>query len=125
MSFQLKMFFIATLLFFAFHSYYSNKQERFILPFIPYFIMLGLIGFHEYYHKHLTASWLVKTTRIIFIWFLVFNTIGLAVLTFTYSKRSRIEGMIYLRKKGDVSNILMEGDVSLQRHRYFTSVTPG
>jgi Alg9-like mannosyltransferase family len=116
---RLKMFFIASLLFFAFHSYYSNKQERFILPFLPFFILLGIIGFQEYYNKHITASWLKKTVKFIIGWFLVLNTIGLAVLTFTYSKRSRVEGMIYLRKKGDVKNIVMEGDVSLQRPPFF------
>jgi hypothetical protein len=114
-SFQLKMLFLASLLFFAFHSYYSNKQERFILPFIPFFILLGVIGFREYYNNHRTKLWLVKLTKFIIIWFLVFNTIGLFVLSFTYSKRSRVESMIYLRKKGDVSNIIMEGEVSLQR----------
>lgn len=119
MSFQLKMFFIASLLFFAFHSYYSNKQERFILPFIPYFILLGIIGFREYYGKHSQVRWLTRATKAILVWFLLFNTVGLVVLTFTYSKRSRIEGMIYLRKKGDVTNLIMEGDVSLQRPPLF------
>jgi hypothetical protein len=119
MSFQLKMFVIASLLFFAFHSYYSNKQERFILPFIPYFLLLGIIGFQEYYNRPCTATWLKKTAKIVLAWFLLLNTIGLVVLTLTYSKRSRVEGMIYLRKKGDVTNILMEGDVSLQRPPLF------
>jgi Alg9-like mannosyltransferase family len=119
MSFLLKMFVIASLLFFAFHSYYSNKQERFILPFIPFFLLLGIIGFQEYYTKHQTAVWLKKTFKFVLIWFLVINTVGLVVLTFSYSKRSRVEGMIYLRKKGDVKNIIMEGDVSLQRPPFF------
>jgi Alg9-like mannosyltransferase family len=118
-SFQAKMFVVASLLFFAFHSYYSNKQERFILPFIPYFIILGTIGFREYWATHSIKPWLKKTTVIILAWLLLFNTIGLIVLTFTYSKRSRVEGMIYLRKKGDVTNIIMEGDVSLQRPPLF------
>jgi hypothetical protein len=114
-SFRVKMFFIASLLFFAFHSYYSNKQERFILPFIPYFLFLGIIGFREYYNKHALRPWLKRALKFILAWFLVLNTAGLLVLTFTYSKRSRVESMIWLRKKGDVSNIIMEGEVSLQR----------
>lgn len=119
LSFQTKMFVIATLLFFAFHSYYSNKQERFILPFIPFFIMLGIIGFQHYYEKNAGRLWLKKLAKFILIWFLVLNTAGLLILTFTYSKRSRIESMIYLRKKGDVSNIIMEGDISSQRPPLF------
>jgi hypothetical protein len=119
LSFQTKMFVIATLLFFVFHSYYSNKQERFILPFIPFFVMLGIIGFQQYYEKHADRLWLKKVTKIVFVWFLVLNTAGLLVLTFTYSKRSRIESMIYLRKKGDVTNFIMEGDISSQRPPLF------
>jgi hypothetical protein len=119
MSFHVKILCIATLLFFAFHSYYSNKQERFILPFIPYFIMLGIIGFRDYINQNDWKPWLKKTTTVFLVWFLLFNTVGLLVLSFTYSKRSRIESMIYLRKKGDVSNLIMEGDVSLQRPPLF------
>lgn len=114
-SFQSKMLLIGTLLFFAFHSYYSNKQERFILPFIPYFLLLGIIGFREYYHQHTSKKWLRMLVRVTLAWVLIFNTAGLLVLTFTYSKRSRVESMIYLRKKGDVTNVIMEGEVSLQR----------
>jgi hypothetical protein len=115
LSFQMKMFFISSLLFFIFHSYYSNKQERFILPFIPFFLLLGIIGFVEYYKSNAAKPWLRKTTKLVIAWFFVLNTAGLLILTFTYSKRSRVEGMIWLRKKGDVSNIIMEGNVSLQR----------
>ena len=114
-SFQTRMFFVASLLFLAFHSWYSNKQERFILPFIPYFLLLGIIGFKEYYNLNQQKPWLKGIAKFLIIWFVVFNTIGLAVLTFTYSKRSRVEAMIWLRKKGDVSNVVLEGDVSLQR----------
>ena len=119
MSFEIKMLAVASLLFFAFHSYYSNKQERFILPFIPFFLLLGIAGLREYFFKNTVRPWLVKTSRFIIVWFLLFNTAGLAVLTFTYSKRSRVEGMIYLRQRGDVRNIIMEGEVSLQRPPLF------
>jgi len=119
LPFRTKMFFVGSLLFFVFHSYYSNKQERFLLPFIPYFLLLAVIGLHEYYSKNKISRWIKKSARIIIIWFLIFNTMGLLVLSFTYSKRSRVESMIYLRKKGDVTNIIMEGDVSLQRPPLF------
>jgi hypothetical protein len=114
-SFQTKMLVIASLLFFAFHSYYSNKQERFILPFIPYFLLLGIIGVQNFYKVNTHKKWFRHFIRISLIWLLFFNTAGLLILTFTYSKRSRIESMIYLRKKGDVTNLIMEGEVSLQR----------
>ena len=115
MSFRVKMLFWGSLLFFVFHSYYSNKQERFILPFIPLFLLVGIIGFLELYDAHKTKPWFRHTTKFILLWFLVLNTAGLAILCFTYTKRSRVESMIYLRKKGDVSNIIIEGEGSLQR----------
>jgi Alg9-like mannosyltransferase family len=108
MSKPLAMFFISSILFFAFHSYYSNKQERFILPFVPYFLILGVIGFRHYYEKNITKAWLRKATKFALVWFMIFNTAGLLVVTFTYSKHSRVEAMGYLRKKNDVENLLLE-----------------
>ena len=115
LSLQVRMLFWGSLLFFAFHSYYSNKQERFILPFVPFFIMLGIIGWRDYFSSHTIQPWLKKTTNLILFWFFVLNMAGLLLLTFTYTKRSRVESMIYLRKKGDVSNIIIEGEGTLQR----------
>jgi hypothetical protein len=106
MSKTIAMFFAASLLFFVFHSYYSNKQERFI------FLILGVIGFQYYYGKNRNSTLLRKSMSFILWWFLLFNAIGLLMVTFTYSKRSRVEAMSYLRKKNDVENILLEYDRS-------------
>ena len=112
LSKTLAMFFAASLLFFAFHSYYSNKQERFILPFVPYLLILGVIGFQYYYEKNINKAWLRKVTKFTLIWFMILNTAGLLVVTFTYSKRSRVEAMSYLKKKNDVENLILEYDRS-------------
>ena len=40
--------FFPAALFFAFHSYFPNKQERFILPFIPFLIIIGSMGHYRY-----------------------------------------------------------------------------
>ena len=42
------------------------------------------------------------------LWFVVINIIGLVTLSFSYSKKARVESMLFLRDKGDVSNIIME-----------------
>jgi hypothetical protein len=104
----IKMFFVASILFFIYHSLYRGKQERFILPFLPYFIILGIIGFQHYYELNKEKIWLRRLTGFLIAWFFVLNTAGLLFLTFSYSKRSRVEAMNYLRKKGDVSNIIVE-----------------
>ena len=49
-----KILFWGSMLFFAFHCYYPNKQERFILPFLPFFIILGIIGFRDIYEQYST-----------------------------------------------------------------------
>ncbi len=90
--------FFPTLLFFAFHCWVPNKQERFIIPMIPLFIIIGSIGWMEfrersvYWGKHLTLL------RSCWIFFWVINSIILLVFTFTYSKRSMAESMNYLSK---------------------------
>lgn len=114
-----RMFFWGSLLFFAFHSYYRNKQERFIIPFIPFFILLGIIGFYEYYKEHKRDKWLRNISRIAIGWFIVFNTIGLVFLCFSYTKKERVGSMLYLKRKGDVSNIIMESENGAPRPPVF------
>lgn len=108
-SFQVKMMWVGSFLFFAFHCYYNNKQERFILPFIPYFFILGVLGWQYYYSSARKKNWLTQALKFTILWFLFFNIAGLFITVFSYSKRSRVEAMIYLRKKGDVTNLLIEG----------------
>ena len=96
------MIFLPVLLFFLFHSWVPNKQERFIIPMIPLLIIVGSIGWLEfrersgYWDRHKTllrSGW-------IFFW--VLNSIVLLVFTFTYSKRSMAESMSYLSKYPDI-----------------------
>ncbi len=94
--------------FFAFHSCFPNKQERFIYPVIPFFIVLGCIGWAEfvasskYWQNHkklLKGGWT-------FFW--VLNCIALPVLSTTYSKKSRVEAMTYLSKQPDLHGLMVE-----------------
>ncbi len=96
------LFFIPILLYFAFHSYFPNKQERFILPMIPVFIVIGSIGWNDFilksgfwknHHRLLRSCW-------IFFW--IINTVLLVTFTFTYSKRARVEAMTYLSRYHDI-----------------------
>jgi Alg9-like mannosyltransferase family len=109
MNNRLQMLFWASLLMFVFHSYYANKQERFILPFMPIFITLGVIGFQDFYEQYQLVPKKSLWVKIIFKFIIVLNLIAVCLLSVTYSKRSRVEAMSYLYKKGDVSNIILEG----------------
>lgn len=101
---KLSLIVLPTLAFLLFHILYPNKQERFILPALPFFIIAGVIGWNEFIQYRKTGwaySWSLK-----FFWIL--NTIAMLVLCFTYSKKSRVEAMTYLYERGDCSNFILE-----------------
>ncbi|MEN9523878.1 MAG: hypothetical protein RL065_2255 [Bacteroidota bacterium] len=100
--------FLPSLIFLAAHSYFPNKQERFVLPIFPFIIMLGLIGWNEF--KMQSTFWKKNEKLESGFWkfFWVLNCFLLIVITPTYSKRSRVEAMLYLREKGDVKNLIIE-----------------
>jgi hypothetical protein len=102
------LIFLPVLLFVAFHSYYPNKQERFILPVLPFIIISGTAGWYTFM-KH-SAFWQKRRIlyRSLWAFFWVVNTIVLVVITTTYSKRARVESMIYLSKYENINNILVE-----------------
>jgi hypothetical protein len=95
-------------IFLLIHSLISNKQERFILPVLPFFIITGVVGMNEFVFN--TSFWkkhkqFIKVSWLIF-WSL--NIIALPFVTFQYSKRSRCEAMYYLNQyKSNISSILL------------------
>lgn len=102
------LLFLPALFFFAFHSYFPNKQERFILPFIPVFIVLGSAGYYRYMGDNASRPGWRAFIRGSWIFFWTLNIIGLAGVTFMYSKKSRVEAMYYLYNYPYVKNIILE-----------------
>ncbi|MDP4210577.1 MAG: glycosyltransferase family 39 protein [Bacteroidota bacterium] len=100
--------FLPTLLFLAFHVYFPNKQERFILPILPFFIMLGVIGWNEWTDKSSFWQKQQKLLKGCWAFFWSVNILLLIVFSLTYSKKSRIEAMYYFYNKGKVERILAE-----------------
>lgn len=89
---------VPALCFFIFHSYFPNKQERFVLPCIPFFVMAGIAGW-DYVEKH-SAFWIKRQGLLKGCWtfFWSVNIILLAVLTPSASKIARVDAMTYLYK---------------------------
>lgn len=112
--------FLPVFLFFAFHEYFPNKQERFILPILPFYTMLGVIGWNEWVER--SGFWQKRNGLLkgCWIFFWVVNFLLLPVFTLTYSKRSRIEAMYYFYKKEPVKQILIE-----DTNRYGVGMLPG
>ena len=102
------LIFIPTALFLIFHSYFPNKQERFILPILPFFTILGIIGWDEFIKNSAFWEKRKKFLRGFWVWFWVINSILLLIVSPTYSKKNRVETLYYLSNKDDVNSIIIE-----------------
>ena len=100
--------FLPVLIFVVFHSLFPNKQERFILPVIPFIIMLGVIGWTDFVGQ--SAFWKKHPGLLHACWtfFWVINIAALFVVSPMYSKKARVEAMVYLSRYKEVKNILLE-----------------
>lgn len=104
------LIFFPALLFFAFHSFFPNKQERFILPFIPFFIIVGSMGYYQYMVPSGFWSRRKKLLQGCWIFFWGVNLVLLTGLTFMYSKRAQVESMYYLSKYPYVKEFIIEDE---------------
>lgn len=97
--------FIPVLLFILFHSFYPSKQERFILPVLPLFIILGVLGYDFIIDK---SNWR-KVWNFSWKFFWILNIPLMLVVSTAYSKKSRVESMYYFYETGETPRkILLE-----------------
>ena len=104
---KLLIIFLPVIIFIIFHSYYPNKQERFIITAIPMLIIAGIIGWNEITEKIKSREW-KKIISGCWVFFWVINTIALLPITVMYSKQARVESMCYLSQYGDINNFVIE-----------------
>lgn len=97
---------LPTLLFLIFHSFYPNKQERFIFTIIPMFILLGQTGLYlanqenkKSFRRFLDISLCI---------FLILNTLLLPLTLTYYGKKARVESMKYLSKYENINYLMTE-----------------
>lgn len=95
---------LPSLAFLLFHIVYPNKQERFILPILPFVVIAGVIGWNSLSIKWKNANWHTWSWRV----FWILNTVAMVTMCFTYSKKSRVESMNYLSAQGDCNNFILE-----------------
>jgi len=105
---SLLIIFLPVLIFLIFHSYYPNKQERFVVTIMPLLIIIGIIGWQSIQQQYLnTKAWKgFITGSWIFFW--VLNTIVLLPITVMYSKQARVESMSYMSKYEDINYFIIE-----------------
>jgi len=100
------LLFIPTLAFILFHTLYPNRQERFVLSVLPFFIILGVMGY-QLFNESKTRE---KLWKISLIAFWVLNIPFLFFSMTMYSKKSRVEAMYHLYNNSiDKEAILLEG----------------
>jgi hypothetical protein len=102
--------FIPTLIFLAFHSYFPNKQERFIFPILPMYIMLGVMGWQAFLDGKLHSRFWLGFTKVSIIIFLAVNFTILPFITTAYYKQARVESMLYLRDKPENNQIIVDAN---------------
>jgi hypothetical protein len=98
---------LPALCFFIFHSYFPNKQERFVLPCLPFFIMAGIAGWEQISQQ---ASYWINRKKLIkgsWIFFGIINSTLLVLLTPSSSKIARVDAMTYLYQNRQNWNTFM------------------
>ena len=100
--------FLPVMAFFLFHSYFPNKQERFVLPIIPFMLIGGIAGWREFYNQ--STFW--KNNQTLFKSMLYFsvglNMILLLLLSFSSSKKNRVDAMLYLSKYRNITCLVID-----------------
>ena len=92
---RMKIIFWPVLLYLAFHTYFPNKQERFVMTILPLIIIAGTVGMFALYEKY-GARIGAKTLKYSTYFVIILNFILLPILSVAYSKRHRVESMYYL-----------------------------
>lgn len=100
--------FLPSFVFLVFHSYFPNKQERFILPIIPFVVLLGCMGWADFVEKSAYWKQHKKLLKGFYTWFWCVNILLLAVISTAYSKKNRVESMTYIAHKKDAVTIAIE-----------------
>ncbi len=94
--------------FVLFHVLYPNRQERFILPALPFVVMIGVIGWNEFVSKSFFWQNRSGLLRACWTFFWTLNMAAMFVLCFTYAKKSRVEAMLYIYNQHDCKNYALE-----------------
>jgi hypothetical protein len=117
------LIFLPVLVFFMLHSFFPNKQERFILPVVPAILLLGVVGWEEFVSG--SGFWLRhrRAVRGLWISFWALNFILLLPFSTYYGKKSRVEAMYALYGKPVTGLILSGGTVGTSQPPFFYTGT--
>ncbi len=104
---KIPILFWPVLFYLAFHTYFPNKQERFVLTIMPSLIIIGTIGMFSIYEKYKNRVNL-KLFKFSRGFVIVLNIILIFILSLSYSKRNRVEAMTYLHNQPDLNMVMID-----------------
>lgn len=102
---------LPVVVFVVFHSIFPNKQERFMLPIIPLFFVLGYVAWELWRTE---SGWWQRHTGLwcrAMVWTWTLNTALLLPLTISSSKLERVRAMRIVRGTAGVTGLLIEDTV--------------
>ena len=102
------LLFLPSFIFLVFHSSFENKQERFILPFIPYLIILGFAGWQNAATQIAFSTKWIRITKYTILIILALNMLLLIPVSVASTKTSKVNAMYYLYTQKDVQAYLVE-----------------
>jgi hypothetical protein len=105
---RMLIIFVPLLIFVVFHSWYPNKQERFITTILPSIMIIGIVGWNMIEDGIFNPAFIKKWIRISWIFFWILNFILLIPVTTMYSKKARVESMSYLSRYDSLHYFIME-----------------
>jgi len=108
---KMLILFIPVILFLLFHSWYPNKQERFISTIIPFLMIIGVIGWNIIEDGILNPAFIKKWIRGSWVFFWIINSLLLIFVSTMYSKKARVESMSYLSKYKSNTTLIVENSV--------------
>ena len=111
---------IPVLVFLLFHSLFSNKQERFILPVIPALIALGVIGWDLWRHR---SQWWQRRPRLESALWGLFWAVNVALLAVSIpyeAKRARVHAMDFLWQQGAQSFAMVQVDSGAMPPQFYS-----
>jgi hypothetical protein len=98
---QFSMLGLATLAFLVSHSLIANKQERFLLPILPVLFILIVAGLPW------LAARIAPVYRGMWWYFGIVNTALLVVLTFSATKKDRVDPLLYVYRRHDATGVVV------------------
>ena len=106
------LIFWPSLVYFVLHSLYPGKQERFILPVVPFIIIGGIAGWRASKLCERLMRMRPGLLHGFWVWFWVINGILLAISMPTYVKKARCETLSRIWHDHDAQAIVLEGNTS-------------